>query len=274
MTKDVTAAYEAKEESHQRKPAELYHVWKLNEDIHHRYTSGDVTVTYNGNDYIPATIERDETQYDTKLEISSLRIRAARITTPFVEYLAINPLDLYWVEVLKLFRDQAPLEASVIFVGQIKTVGFKGITAEISCAGFEVYFQRTIPQYRYGPPCNWALYDTKCTIDKTLYQVDAVLDAVSTDGLELTSATFSTEADDYFRLGYAEFGNAKRMITYHAGDTIKLNYRIPDLESGDTVTCYAGCDWDVETCRDKFSNVKNFGGHSYIPVDNPQSIMR
>ena len=274
MTKDVTATYEAKEESHQRKPTELYHIWKLNADVHYRYTSGDVAVTYLGNAYTPATIQRGPVQYDTKLEASSLTVNAARVTTPFIEYLAVNPLDLYWIEVLKLFRDQVPLEASVIFVGQIKTVGFKGIAVTIDCAGFEAYLKKSIPQFRYGPQCNWTLYDSKCTIDKTLYVADAALTNLSTDGLELTSATFALQADDYYRYGYAEFGDAKRMITSHTSDVIQLNYRIPGLVNGDTVTVYAGCDLSIEMCRDKFSNVVNFGGHPYIPIDSPATVMR
>ena len=273
MTKDVTATYEAKEESHQRKPAELYHIWKFNADIHYRYTSGDVSVIYDGNTYTPATIQRGPVQYDAALDISTLKISAARITTPFIEYLAVNPLDLYWIEVLKLFRDQVPLEASVVFVGQIKTVGFKGVTADISCAGFEVYLQRKIPQFRYGPPCNWTLYDTKCTIDKTLYKADAVI-TLSANGLTLTSITFGLQADDYYKFGYVEFGDSKRMITSHTGNIVELNYKIPDLVNGNTVTVYAGCNLNIETCRDKFANVVNFGGHCYIPVDNPQAVMK
>jgi len=273
MTKDVTAAYEAKEEAIQRKPAELYHIWKLNADVHYRYTSGDVAVTYLGNAYTPATIQRGPVQYDTKLEASSLTVNAARVTTPFIEYLAVNPLDLYWIEVLKLFRDQVPLEASVIFVGQIKTVGFKGIATQIDCTGFEAYLQRKIPSFRYSPSCNWTLYDSKCTIDKTLYKADAVI-TLSANGLTLTSATFGLQADDYYTYGYAEFGDAKRMITSHVSDVIELNYKIPDLVNGDTVTVYAGCDLSIEMCRDKFSNVVNFGGHPYIPIDSPATVMR
>ena len=227
--KTVSAEFTAREEAIKRKPAELYHIWKLNEDVHYRYTSGDVDVGYNGNTYVKATIERDSVQYDTKLEVSSLAIRAARITTPIIEYLAINPLDLYWIEVLKLLRDQAPLEASVVFLGQIRLVRFQGVTAEVECTGFEVYLNRPIPRFRYSPSCNNVLYDAKCSLDKNTYKTVATLSNLSSDGLELTSPDFGGEVDGYFEFGYAEFGIAKRMITYHVGNVIKLNYRIPNL---------------------------------------------
>jgi len=267
--RDVTAEYEEKEEATPRKPVELYHIWKLNEDVHYRYTSGDVAVVYNGNFYTIATVERDSVQYDTKLEGSSLTIRAARITTPVIEYLAINPLDLYWIEVLKLFRDQVPLEASVIFLGQIRAVRFQGVAAEVECAGFEVYLNRAIPRYRYSPSCNHVLYDSKCGLDKNLYKTVATLTDVSSDKLELTSANFATQTDDYFTYGYVEFGNAKRMVVYHISNVVKLNYYIPNLVAGNTINIYAGCDLSIEMCRNKFNNVVNFLGFPWIPVNNP-----
>jgi hypothetical protein len=34
---------------------------------------------------------------------------------------------------------------------------------------------------------------------------------------------------------------------------------------------YAGCDHLLATCRDRFSNVANFGGFPWIPQKNPFS---
>lgn len=274
--KNVSEEYINREEAIKRKPAELYHIWKLNEDVHYRYTSGDVAMIYNGNTYTPATIERSSVQYDTELSVSSLKIQAARVTTPIIEYLAINPLDLYWIEVLKLLRDQSPLEASVIFLGQIKLVRFKGVAAEVECAGFETYLQRGIPRFRYSPGCNWTLYDENtCRVDKTLYRVTDVVIALSADGLELTSVIFGTKPDDYFTFGYVEYNIARRMIVAHTGNTITLNYRIPDLVDGGTITAaYAGCNLSIEMCKSKFNNVDNFFGFTYIPLDNPAAVLK
>jgi uncharacterized phage protein (TIGR02218 family) len=265
--KDVTETYIEKEEAITRKPAELYRIWSDNET--HYYTDGDIIVTYSGIDYIPAPISREMVEYNSELETTTLIINASRLSTPIIEYIAINPFDVFWIEVFKLFRDQDPLEASVIFVGQIKTVKFKGLNAKIECAGFEIFLNKPIPRYRYSPSCNHTLYDSKCTIDKDSYKVSAVLSDLSSDGLTLTSSTFATKDDDYFKFGYAKFGAGRRMIVYHIGDTIKLNYRIPDLENGNTVIAYAGCDLSATTCRDKFSNINNFLGFEHIPIDNP-----
>lgn len=266
--KEVSAEYIAKEEAAQRLPVELYHFWVVDGN-HFYHTSGDVSVVYGGNTYVPATMKRGSVQYDSRLEVSTLDVTATPITDPVVDFIAMNPVTQVWVEVLKLFRDQDPYEACIIFLGQVATVGFKGLTANVKCVGFEAYLTQPIPRYRYQPECNNTLYDDKCKIDKDLYKVVATLSGLSSNGLELTSATFSTKADGYFRFGYVEFGIAKRMITDHVGTLVKIRYRIPDLENGDVVTAYAGCDLNIETCRDKFGNVNQFFGSPFIPAENP-----
>ena len=268
MTKDVTQDYIDKEEAILRQPVELYHVWQ-DGGSHWRYTSGDVDVVYSGNVYSRAVIERGNVQYNSDFEISTLSIQVKALAEPVVKYLARNPLGIYWIEVLKLFRDQTPYEANVIFLGQIKSVSFQGLQGNVECAGFELYLNRPIPKFRYQPSCNYILYDTYCGIDKTAYSLAATLTDVRNNGLQLTSPTFGTKADNYFKFGYAEFGDSKRMITYHVGNVIKLRYSIPDLVVGSSVTVYAGCDLTPETCRDKFGNINNSLSFPWIPLDNP-----
>jgi uncharacterized phage protein (TIGR02218 family) len=37
------------------------------------------------------------------------------------------------------------------------------------------------------------------------------------------------------------------------------------IQAGDTFSITAGCDKRFETCRDRFSNVVNFGGFPHMP---------
>jgi len=273
MTKSQTQEYINKEEATLRKPVELYHIWEVSNDIvqnHYRYTSGDIDVVFNGNTYTRAAIERDAVSYDSKLEVSTLNIRAIPLSTPTIQFLARNPLGIFWIEVMKLFRDQTPYEANVLFLGQIKNISFQGLEANIECTGFEQYLNRSIPIYRYQTSCNHQLYSTKCSIDKTLWAMNATLIDLRDDGKQLTSLAFSTKDDDYFKYGYIELGSYTRMITYHTGSVVKIRYNIPGLANGNTITAYAGCDLTIDTCYGKFNNVDNFFGFPYIPVDKPE----
>lgn len=264
--KSVSSDYIIKEEAFERKPVELYHLWMGT--THWRYTSGDVEVEYGGNPYLPATIKRGQVEYNSNLEVSQLQIQFAHITEPIIDYIAMNPVELVWVEVLKLFRDQTPLEASAVFIGQIKSVSLKGVSAQATCVGFEFFLKQPVPQLRYQAKCNWRLFDSKCGKTSTGY-TDMTTVSVSEDRLTLTSTAFGARGDDYFAWGYVVFDEYKRLIVEHTGNDIKIRFKIPGVITGSEVTAYAGCDGSVFTCENKFNNLNSFGGFPYMPLDNP-----
>lgn len=272
--KDVTDAYISKETAAERQPVELYHIWHIETDQHWRYTSGDIAVTFGGHVYNPATIKRGPVIYSSDLEVSSLTVDVARMTTPFSVFVAQNPVEILWIQVSRLFRDQDPLEAGVIFIGQIKSVSIKGLATKLHCVGFESYLRQSVPVERYQAQCNWTVFDlnnpkiNKCKLNKNSYKLTTTV-TVSSNGLELTSADFALQADGYYQLGYIYFEGHRRSITAHVGSLVTLRFAFADLESSDGVDAYPGCDGSLVTCRDKFNNVVNNGGFPYIPLDNP-----
>lgn len=269
--KDVSADYIAKEEAVQRKPVELYHIWRESDDSeseHWRYTSGDVEVIYNGESYIPATLERSQVKYDSKLEIVTMAIQAAYVTDAVLEYISTNPIEILWVSVMKLHRDQDPLEADVVFIGQIKGVSFKGAQARVSCVGFEHFLKQVIPRWRYQLTCNHTLFDDQCSLVKADYKIVA---EVTLDGTKtvVSSATFALEDDGYFIGGELVFEAESRTIVAHVGANVTLMYKMKNLEDNDTVDVYPGCDGRLDTCRDKFDNIINSLAFPFIPTENP-----
>lgn len=265
--KDASQAYIDEEEAIQRKPAELYHIWRDGGE-HWRYTSGDVTVTYDGEDYEPATLERSQVKYDSKLDIVTMEIRAAYLTDAVLKYIAVNPLEVLWVSVMKIHRDQDPLEVDVVFIGQIKNVSFKGAQAKVACVGFEQFLKKTVPRWRYQLTCNHILFDNYCSLTKVDYKIEAVVTLDETETI-LSSATFALQADGYFIGGEVVFGIEARTIVAHSGTDITLIYRMENLSDSDTVEAYPGCDRRIETCRDTFDNIINYLGFPFIPTENP-----
>lgn len=264
--KDLTAAYIAKEEAATRRPVEIYHIWRSG-GVNYRYTSGDVTVTYDGNDYVPAPISRTQSKSDTKLNIPTINIMMA-LSDPALEYIATQPLEVYWVQVMKLHRDQDPYEANVIFIGQIASVGFKGNIATAKCVGFQHFLGQEVPIYRYSRTCNHELYSERCGVSKGDFKTTGTV-TLADGGKVLISAAFGAFDDGYFTRGWIESGSEKRMITKHEGNNLTLNFPVKSIVAGDSVDAYPGCNLDIVTCRDKFSNQDNFLGFPYIPYKNP-----
>lgn len=266
MTKQVSQDYNSQEVGHEKRPVELYHIWWDNTNWY--YTSGDVDVVHNGATYKPATIERGSVTYDTKLEVSTLQVTVGRVFNPVIKFIAQNPVEVLWIEVFRAFRDQDPVEVGVVFIGQIKTVSIKGLRARAQCVGFDYYLKQPIPIERYGPQCNWTVFDSRCTKDPATFTLQTKV-VVSFDGLTLTSSHLAPFGDTFFTRGHLEWHGNRRMITSHIGDTITLRYAIIPLYTDALVNVTAGCNGEIITCRDKFDNVAFFGGHPYIPIDNP-----
>jgi uncharacterized phage protein (TIGR02218 family) len=265
--KEVTQAYTDKEESNERKPVELYHIWRDGGENWY-YTDGDVAVDFGGNTYEVATLSRGSVRYNSKLEAQTLKISASYLEAATVTFISINPVEILWVSVMKLHRDQVPLEASNVFVGQIKTVLFKGKLATADCVGFEHFLKKPIPVWRYQLNCNHRVFDDKCALTKSSYKTTTAITLDST-GLVLTSSAFGAQADGFFIGGEVTFGDESRTITAHVGNNVTLMYKFLLLASTDTVDAYPGCDGRAETCRDKYSNINNFLGFPFIPSENP-----
>ena len=269
----VTQAYIDEEQSHERKPVELFHFWTDTGSQDWYYTSGDVSVVYNTNTYLPAPIKTSARAMDIRLNESKLTITVERILDSIKDFLTQIIPTVVWVEVFKLHRDQSPLEASVYFIGQVRRPTFDGVDASIECVGFEKFLQMMIPTWRYQPGCNLQVFSDRCGLNKADYKETATLSSLSSNGLTLTSTDFSAFADGYFSLGYVVFGDHKRVVTEHEGSTVNIQFAIYGLTGTDSVDIYPGCDRLMTTCRDKYNNLggtlDRFFGHPYIPIDNP-----
>lgn len=266
---DPSATYIAKEEAVERKPVELFRIWTDGGSFWY-YTNSDVDIVYGGNTYVAAAIQRGPLSKDTQLDVSTLTITFQYLQDPVIQYIALNPIRLIWVSVMRLFRDQDPYETQTIFVGNIKEVAFQGIQGAAKCVGFEFFLKKPIPRYRYGRQCNYTVFDSGCTLSAASFAQTTTVTAISANLLTISCSGMTTKDSGYYTAGRLVFGEDQRMITYYGGGTdIAIRYKIVSLAVGSSVTLFAGCDGDIETCRDRFNNVINFGGTPYIPLDNP-----
>lgn len=265
--KSTTVPFREREEASRKQPAELYHIWWSGG--HWYYTSHDQALQFNGVNYVPAALERGTVEYDSQLEVSTMQITAGRTLHPAIRYIAQNPVEPLWIEIKRVHRDMSPMDASVIFIGQIKNVLVKGVTSQAHCVGFEYFLRQPIPIMRYQPQCNWTLFDSRCSLDSDAYKASCQASTDSTKRI-LTATEVGAQDDGYWVFGYVEWNSHRRMIIKHVGDDIYMRYPILEMNAAVVqVDVWPGCDGGIITCRDKFDNVANFGGHPYVPRDNP-----
>ena len=59
-----------------------------------------------------------------------------------------------------------------------------------------------------------------------------------------------------------------RLIVDQSGDTLTVQFAFFESPAGKNMSVFAGCDHQLTTCQQKFSNLPNFGGHPYLPDRN------
>lgn len=120
--------------------------------------------------------------------------------------------------------------------------------------------------------CDANLGDTRCGVTLAGYTVTGSATADSTDAQTFTASALPASIGGLLTwTGGANSGRAMEVKTAAAGQITLVLPMEAAISSGDTYSVYAGCDKNLSTCRDTFSNVVNFRGCPFIP--GPDAIL-
>lgn len=115
--------------------------------------------------------------------------------------------------------------------------------------------------------CRYRLGDARCGVDLVpLTHVGVV--ASSPDRYTITGLSAS---DDYYTEGTVSFSTGRnagvaRKVRKFTSNVFELATPLPlPAEIGDQFTAVGGCQKRLQDCRDRFSNVLNFGGEPHLP---------
>jgi hypothetical protein len=268
--KAANTDYIAQENAHAAEWFELYHVWTSAD--HWYYTSGDKQISYAGGCYEPAPITRGAVQYSSRLRTGTVDITLRRGAGPVQGYVAGRPPELVWVSITRFSRDLAMAagNANTIFVGHVTQYQVTGAAVTVHCVGFQAFLKRQLQRFRFQATCNWSLFDSRCGLSAESYAVTKTVTVYTRENRNtLANSDFDWYGNDYFELGRVLANGRSYLVASHKGSFLTMRYPILDIETGDTVTVYPGCNGNLETCINKFSNETNFGGFPFIPDDNP-----
>jgi uncharacterized phage protein (TIGR02218 family) len=120
----------------------------------------------------------------------------------------------------------------------------------------------------FSPTCRAMFGDAKCGKNLNDYKFTATITAVE------SSQVFTTALANpagYFNYGFLKFTSGanddlQMEVKDYVGGKITLALPMPyEVEVGDSLEVYAGCDKLIKTCKDKFSNAINFRGEPHVP---------
>lgn len=242
------------------KPVELFRfahgvsVW--------RHTSGDVPVTGPDGSYTPEAIIAESISRGREWNSGGQDITVDYLHPVAQLFAGDRPREPVGVTVYSMHRGETDLP--VKFIGEIQGVKFAGRSVVISCVPYGYRFKKKLPWLRYSSRCPLALYSARCGVVRESYRLRVVVTGVTVAVLD--SASFASEVDGWWTGGYVQtLEGETRGIIDHAGTAITLEYPL-DVEAGQTIDVFAGCDKALATCRDKFVNVANHLGFHLIPT--------
>lgn len=193
---------------------------------------------------------------------------SAPVMAQFVPYQPVYPL---YVTVFRRHRDDPDGEYIVEMIGDVAAASFdeeEGF-ATLSCRMVSSNFDRRVPWMIYQRQCNYALYGAGCRVNKELYKIETTATAVTND--VILASAFASQPDGWLRNGFVKRNSTGevRFILNHVGGQITLQTPFTDLNPGDAITAYAGCDRLYDTCVNKFNNGPRFSGFLWVPSKNP-----
>lgn len=258
--------YNSQERSYQGgAPVELYlfarglQVW--------RYTSTDSDITFDGNSWESAVIQRSNIETTPEQSRNALTITCPR-DLPIADLFRVAPpSDVISLTVYRYHRGDG--DSAVIWMGRVLNVQWQGAEARMSCEPVSLSFGRTGLRRLYQTACPHVLYGTACGVDKAGQAHEAEVTAISGAELTVDSLLSKPYAGGFVELEAGSGNLERRFIRSFSGLVLTLAQPFQGIEVGDTVTVYPGCDHTMATCNDEYSNLANYGGMPFIPRKNP-----
>lgn len=234
------------------------------------YTTGDEQIIDGLTIFEPGVIGRSSIRQTNDDPSGNLNVQVpadSLIADKFRAYLPARPISL---TVYRYHLTDLSVERRALFAGEVVSVQFDGEGyATLACESVIKDKGRKVPWVPYKKGCVWALYGHGCGVLRAPFEVPT--SAYVQTGNVLTSTVYGTFADGWFRGGTVEVPGTgeTRFVLAHTGNNLTLDYPFFNLPAGTTLVAVAGCNRTEETCADKFNNLPNHLGFSYIPTENP-----
>lgn len=247
------------------KPIELYRF--VGTLATYSYTSSTRPIQVGAETFRPIPIRRSAIILGDVTEKNELKINLPK-SAPLVRDYGFNipPPDLR----VQIFRMHGPTgEIQPWFTGTVTSLVVQGVTCDLVVPSvFSAYMSTEFPSVFFQSQCNHVLYSVRCGASQDGKVFSTSVGAIVDTTHLIVDLGIDFEAG-FFTGGEVTTEVERRLIVKHDGVNIWLNYPFREIDAGQDVTLYAGCDHKINTCHTKFNNLVNFLGWPYTPSLNP-----
>jgi uncharacterized phage protein (TIGR02218 family) len=242
------------------------------------YTTDNKPADYLGETYSPLeNLEPSGTSQSQEIQAQKITVSAFREWILPRQFVSFVPSNLMFLVVFKYHR-AAPDDKYVYWQGFVQSAKFDDKKSYLNCAPVSVLFNRLGLRRSFSTLCGHILYDGFCPVPASAYRVDGVITDIGS--FTITAAEWTSYDSTWFVAGFVERTlpsgvTDMRLITGNDTGVLTLLSPFPsDLQTGETLHAYAGCDHKFSTCAGaKFGAYTDEGGacgcYDRIPVKNP-----
>lgn len=245
------------------------------------YTDHDLPLTVDGEVYTPSPgIKRVALTTTSDDRVSNQEFGSAWVDAPEEDLLA-GLFDNATVKTMICSWDKPELGAFIVDSGNLGVIQW---TADGFRGDVQSHMRQLVRniQFAYTASCRHKLFSQPgqftmgaCTLNSASYTFAGAVSNVTTNRLVFDVSGLG-QGDTFCSNGTLTWSTGlntgvKSPVKRHSvGGTVVIELFLPtpyDIVAGDNFDVTAGCDKTLDTCKNKFNNVINFGGFPHIQVE-------
>lgn len=282
--------YGAIETSRQKgKPTNLFYArYGESPNSFFAYTDAEQPITHNGVTYQPLAISRGKIVASGTLDKAALEVRMS-LRVPMAELFRVYPPST--VVNLTIFQGHLSDPDSqflVAWTGRIISAKRTDTELVLTCEPISTSMKRVGLRRHYQYSCPHVLYGSQCKANKLAATTETTVGAISGVRVTLIDGWTPQALAPKYVGGMLEYLNARgdkevRTILRVENNNELILAGFPlELLPGAAVSAVLGCnhnfflketdkslDEDKTDCYGLHDNIHNFGGHPFIPTENP-----
>lgn len=241
----------------------------------HAFTSAAKPITVAGLQYLPEAIDRTEVSQSGTADKTQVTITVPANNPVAALYKTHAPPQKVLVQIYEGEWGDETREVVSVFTGLVLGCNTAGGQAELTCESATASMQRTGLRRHYQHGCPHVLYGAHCKASRAVATRTTTVSAIDGAQITLPGGWAAGTAEAKFLNGYVEWTNGdgllERAAILSVGDatTLTLERRPSTLSAGDSLDVVLGCNHQMDDCQTLHSNIQNFGGQPFIPLDNP-----
>lgn len=236
------------------------------------YTNLDYNFIFNGIEYESKTISRSNIMRNENVIAGEMTLTLPKNDEVSLIFRDNNMFSPVFIKLYGIVKGDVTNSKTLLYTGYINSSKTDVAVTEFNCNTNEQFATKQIIRYRYGPNCQNDVYDQKCLLNKENFKTTTKIINAINKKTTITIDSGHGKPDGYFKNGFIKKGNINSStIIEHTGDTLTLFHPFSDVNIGDEIELFPGCNRTSDECKNKFNNYENYFGFDNVPNKNPMN---